>query len=120
MSNEKKIEAKEQVAPKKGMSKGLSEEKAYAILPFAIFLTLIAVVYIANSYFVENTIRDIAKLQTELHELRAEDIELKTNVNIKTRQSEVVKSAERYGLKPLIDQPKGVLIIENVKPQIEE
>ncbi len=119
MSEEKKIEEKEKTpAPKKGgLSNRLNEERAYAILPFAIFLTLVAVVYIANSYYVERTIREIAHLQTELHELRAEDIELKTTVNIKTRQSEVIKNGEQYGLKPLINQPTGVLIKNEVKPQ---
>ena len=119
MSEEKKIEEKEKPAPKKGLSKRLNEERAYAILPFAIFLTLVAVVYIANSYYVERTIRDIARLQTELHELRAEDIELKTIVNIKTRQSEVIKNAEHLGLKPLVQQPTGVLIKNEVKSQTD-
>jgi cell division protein FtsL len=120
MSEENKIEEKEKApAPKKGLSKRLNEERAYAILPFAIFLTLVAVVYIANSYYVERTIREIARLQTELHELRAEDIELKTTVNIKTRQSEVIKSAEHLGLKPLVDQPKGVLLKNEVKSETD-
>ncbi|MFM7021974.1 MAG: FtsL-like putative cell division protein [Flavobacteriales bacterium] len=119
MSDEKKIEEKAKAAPKKGLSKRINEEKAYAILPFVIFLTLVAVVYIANSYYVEHTIRDIARLQTELHELRAEDIELKTIVNIQTRQSEVIKNAEHLGLKPLVEQPAGILIKEKVKPQTD-
>lgn len=120
MSEEKKIEEKEKPAPKKRLSKALNEERAYAILPFAIFLTMVAVVYIANSYYVERTIREIARLQTELHELRAEDVELKTTVNIKTRQSEVVKNAEPLGLKPLVNQPKGVLMKNEVKSNTED
>ena len=58
----------EQEQPKKAkksfLGKKFNEEKAYAILPFATFLTLLALIYIANSYYVESSIRKISKLQT--------------------------------------------------------
>ena len=103
----------EQEQPKKAkksfLGKNFNEEKAYAILPFATFLTLLALIYIANSYYVESSIRKISKLQTNIHELRAEDVELKTQLNMRTRQSEIILRAESQGLKPLTNQPTGVM-----------
>ncbi len=112
MSEEKEnTEEKAKVKSPKGLKpKKLTEEKAYAILPFVIFMTIIAMIYIANSYFIESSIRTISKLQTELHELKAEDIELKTQLNMKTRQSEIVIKAKQCELEPLTEQPTGVLI----------
>ncbi len=103
----------EQEKPKKAkksfLGRKFSEEKAYAILPFATFLTLLALIYIANSYYVESSIRKISKLQTSIHELRAEDVELKTQLNMRTRQSEIILRAESQGLKPLTNQPTGII-----------
>jgi cell division protein FtsL len=107
----------EQEKPKKAkksfLGKKFNEEKAYAILPFATFLTILALIYIANSYYVESSIRKISKLQTSIHELRAEDVELKTQLNMRTRQSEITLRAESQGLKPLTNQPTGVIQLKS-------
>lgn len=122
MSEEKvNSEEKEKVkTPKKGfLAKKISEEKAYAILPFATFLTMLALIYIANSYYVENSIRKISKLQTQIHELKAEGIELKTQLNKRTRQSEILLKAESQGLKPLTSQPTGIIQVKSNEPKEE-
>lgn len=111
-------EQKPKKAKKSFLGRKFNEEKAYAILPFATFLTILALIYIANSYYVESSIRKISKLQTTIHELRAEDIELKTQLNMKTRQSEINLRAESQGLKPLTEQPTGVMELKlNEKKQ---
>ena len=46
------------------------------------------------------------------------DIELKTQLNMKTRQSEINLRAESQGLKPLTDQPTGIMELKlNEKKQ---
>jgi cell division protein FtsL len=116
---ENKVEEQKPKKTKKSfLGRKFNEEKAYAILPFATFLTILALIYIANSYYVESSIRKISKLQTTIHELRAEDIELKTQLNMKTRQSEINLRAESQGLKPLTDQPTGIMELKlNEKKQ---
>lgn len=118
-ATENKVEEqKPKKAKKSFLGRKFNEEKAYAILPFATFLTILALIYIANSYYVESSIRKISKLQTTIHELRAEDIELKTQLNMKTRQSEINLRAESQGLKPLTDQPTGIMELKlNEKKQ---
>ena len=118
-ATENKVEEqKPKKAKKSFLGRKFNEEKAYAILPFATFLTILALIYIANSYYVESSIRKISKLQTTIHELRAEDIELKTQLNMKTRQSEINLRAESQGLKPLTDQPTSIMELKlNEKKQ---
>jgi cell division protein FtsL len=115
---ENKVEEEKPKKTKKSfLGKKFNEEKAYAILPFATFLTMLAMIYIANSYYVESSIRKISKLQTNIQELRAEDVELKTQLNMRTRQSEIILRAESQGLKPLIDQPTGVIQMKSNEPK---
>src|SRR5690242_20293111 len=58
-------------------------------IPFVLFLALIAILYIANSYYAENTVRKINKVKNDLKDLRAEYIYTKSELMFSSRQSEV-------------------------------
>lgn len=54
---------------------GYFDRKAVmSFMPFLMFLFLLAIVYIGNSYYAEKTIRDIDRTQKEIRELRSEFI----------------------------------------------
>ena len=81
--------------------------------PFVFFLTVVALFYIANSYYAERKIRQISKINNELKELRSEYITSKSKLMFVSKQSEVAKTAEEMGL-PIKESttPPGKIIIE--------
>jgi len=67
-------------------------------MPFVLFLTVLAVVYIGNRYRTEGMLRDIITLQKEIKELRSEYITIKTEIMYLQRKSEVKKRVKQNGL----------------------
>jgi hypothetical protein len=74
-------------------------------LPFFLFLSVLAIVYIANGHFADNTVRNINKVNRELKELQYEYKTLKSDVMFQTKQSQLAKSVEPLGLKELVVPP---------------
>jgi cell division protein FtsL len=77
-------------------------------LPFFLFLTALAVIYIYNGHYAEKTIRNINKVSIELKELQYEYKTLKSEVMFRSKQSELAKAVSPLGLRELI-QPVVVL-----------
>ncbi|MCK9618356.1 MAG: FtsL-like putative cell division protein [Lentimicrobiaceae bacterium] len=77
----------------------ITREEISRHLPFLFFLTLLAIIYIANSYRAQKVAYSIGKLKNELHQLRYEYIETQSNLKNMSRQSEVVKEIANTGLK---------------------
>jgi cell division protein FtsL len=119
-----KEEAEQKTAPetptKKGaLAKGVSSvltgsfltrEIILKQLPFIFFLTLMAMVYIANTYYAEKTVRDINHLNSELKELQSEYITTKSELTSISKQSEVAKAAEVLELKESVVPPKKIVV----------
>ena len=58
-------------------------------MPFILYVTLLIMCYIANSYYSERIIRDIDKTKAELKEKSAEFITLRSQLMYSSKQSEV-------------------------------
>lgn len=67
----------------------LTRENLLSQLPFIIFITFLAIFYIANSYNAEKTIIEINRTKKQLEELRYEYITTKSNLMFQSKQSEV-------------------------------
>jgi hypothetical protein len=80
------------------------------ILPFIFFMMGLGLVYIANSYLAEKTIREIDKTAKEIKELRSEYISVKSELMFKSRQSQVAKEVLPLGVKQLTVPPKKILL----------
>jgi hypothetical protein len=74
----------------------LSNEKSFRMLPFLLFVTFLGVIYIANIYYAEKSMRVMDDLKTGLKELRYEYISTHTKLTHISKQSELAKR-----LKPL-------------------
>ena len=74
-------------------------------VPFFLFLTLLAVVYIYNGHYADKTIRNINKTTKEVKELQYEYITVKSEVMFRSKPSELVKAVEPLGLKELVLSP---------------
>lgn len=88
----------------------LEKDVMIKVLPFVFFLTFIALVYIANSYYAEKTIREIDKSTKELKELRSEYISTKTELMNKSKQSQIAVSVLPMGLKESRVAPRKILV----------
>jgi hypothetical protein len=74
-------------------------------ISFFLFLAVLAVLYIYNGHYSDNTIKDINKTSKELKELQYEYKTIKSEVMLRSKQSELVKAVEPLGLKELTQPP---------------
>lgn len=70
-------------------------------IPYFLFLAVLAVLYIYNGHYSDNTIKNINKTSTELKELQYEYKTVKSEVMLRSKQSELARSVEKQGLKEL-------------------
>ncbi|PSL33135.1 FtsL-like putative cell division protein [Chitinophaga ginsengisoli] len=77
-------------------------------MPFIGFLSLLALIYIANSHLAEKKIRRINKLGKEIKELKWEYLNVKSELMFRSKMSEVGKAVEPLGLKPLNSPPQKI------------
>lgn len=83
----------------------LTNEKNLKQLPYIIFLTFLAILYIANGYYADDKIREVNKISNQLKELRTEYIYTKSQLMFASKQSEVAKSVQELGLKEPVVPP---------------
>jgi len=93
-----------------------SKDMLMKVMPYIFFLTIIALVYIANSYYAERTIRDIDAITRDLKTLRTEYITGKSELMIVSKQSEVARAVAPQGIKEPVEAPKKIV----VKPETEK
>jgi hypothetical protein len=74
-------------------------------VPFFLFLSLLAVIYIYNGHNADKTVRNINKVSKQLKELQYEYKTLKSEVLFRSKQSELAKTVEPFGLKELMKPP---------------
>jgi hypothetical protein len=74
-------------------------------IPYLIFIAIIALVYISNTYYAEKTFRQIEKTKTELKELRFQYISAKSNLMYYSKLSEISKRVQMLGLKETTKPP---------------
>ncbi|HMI61827.1 MAG TPA: FtsL-like putative cell division protein [Puia sp.] len=78
-------------------------------ISFFLFLAALAVVYIYNGHYADKISRDINRTSKELKELQYEYKTLKSEVMFRSKQSELAKAVDPFGLKQLA-QPPYVLV----------
>ena len=82
-------------------------------IPFFLFLAALAVVYIYNGHNADKTVRQITRVSRELKELQYEYKTMKSEVMFRSKQSELAKAVEPFGLKELMSPP--VIIGDSVQ-----
>lgn len=82
--------------------KAISEQ-----LPFILFISFLAVLYIGNRYHAEKIVRKIDKLQVEVQDLRAESIITASELMFISKQSEVLKlvNHQNINIKESVEPP---------------
>lgn len=87
----------------------LSREWVTGNLSYILYVALLAMIYIANTYYTEKKFKTIERTKTELKELRYMHITAKSDLMFKCRQSEISKSAVLLGLKEAKMPPYKIL-----------
>jgi hypothetical protein len=91
----------------------VSKESATEMLPFLIFISVLCMLYIANSHMAIKNIRNIDKLNKEVKELSWEYKSLKADLMFKSKLTEVAKKVDTLGIKELTEPPKKIVINSN-------
>ncbi len=87
----------------------LSQEKVVGNIPYLFYVALLAMLYIANTYYTEKKFKDIEQTKTELKELRYQYITTKSALMFMGRQSEISRKAQLLGLKESLLPPYKIL-----------
>ena len=88
-----------------GWKRWLNYQSVVKQVPFFLFLSVLAVLYIYNGHHADKTIRKINKISKEVKELKYEYIAVKSKVIYQSKQSELIKTVEPLGLKELVLAP---------------
>jgi Bacteriodetes cell division protein (FtsL-like) len=110
MSEEKKIKEQEPTNPKTdpvttGWKKNFSYKWVAKNIPFFLFLTLLAVLYIYNGHYTDKLILKISTTEKHIKELEYEYKTVKSEVIFRSKASELIKAVEPLGLKELTEPP---------------
>ena len=88
-----------------GWKRWLNYQSLVKQVPFFLFLSALAVIYIYNGHYADKTIRNINRTAKEVKELQWEYKQVKSEVMFQSKQSELVKAVEPIGLKELTEAP---------------
>jgi len=79
-------------------------------MPFILFIMVLLIGYIANSYYAEHLIREIDKKKTDLKEKRAQYISVMSSLMYQSNQTEVAKVLETFQIKENTEPPGKIFI----------
>ena len=82
-------------------------------IPFFLFLSMLAVLYIYNGHAADKLMRNISKSEKNIKELEYEYKTIKADVIYRSKASELVKAVEPLGLK----EPKQAPVVLNAGEQ---
>ena len=82
-------------------------------VPFFLFLSGLAVLYIYNGHNADKTIRRIGKAANELKDLQGEYKSVTGDVLLRSRQSEMVETVKPLGLVELTEEP--IILIDSTQ-----
>ena len=99
--------------PKIDFKKWLNYQWIVKNVPYFLFLSVLAIIYIANGHYADNTIRNINKTTRQLKEQEYEYKTLNGKLMFQNRLSEVAKATEQIGLKENIQQP--IKLVDSTK-----
>lgn len=85
------------------------------VMPFMLFLTFWAIIYIANRHYGEKTVKEIDQIRRMIPDLKADYYTLNAELSNKSIQSEVVKMVAPLGLEELTSPPQRMKLIPDEK-----
>lgn len=77
---------------------------------FILFLVLLGLAYIGNTYIAEMKMRELAKLEKANRELNTDHSRIKAKLNQMKSASFLSKELEVYGIRPSVEPPEKIII----------
>ena len=119
MSDEKEIKEQSAAVQKNdpmaiGWKKIISHKWVVRNIPFFLFLTALAVLYIYNGHYTDKLILKINTTEKKIKELEYEYKTVKSDVIFRSKASELIKAVEPLGLKELTEPP---VLLGEASPQ---
>jgi hypothetical protein len=87
------------------LKKYLNYQSIVKNIPFILFLSVMAILYIYNGHYADNLVRKITKTERSVRDLEFEYKTLKSEVIFRSKASEMIKAVEPLGLKELKEPP---------------
>lgn len=112
MSEENEIKEQPEPGQKIDWKKLISHKWVVKNIPFFLFLTVLAVLYIYNGHYTDKLVLKISTTEKQIKELEYEYKTVKSEVIFRSKASELIKAVEPLGLKELTGPP--VLLEEEV------
>ncbi len=103
--NEEENISEKQINPKLDWRSLLSYQWVVKNIPFFLFLSFLAVLYIYNGHYADKLNRKINITEKQIKELEYEYKTIKSEVIFRSKASELVKAVEPLGLKQLTTPP---------------
>ncbi len=88
----------------------LTRDNAKRLVPFVLFLTGICILYIANAYYAEKTLRHSNITRKEIKELENEYLSTKSELMMCSKQSEVAVMLDTTGVVESVVPPKKIFV----------
>ena len=82
-------------------------------IPFFLFLSALAVLYIYNGHYADKMVRKIAVSEKNIKELEYEYKSVKSEVIFRSKASELIKAVEPLGLRELSRPP--IILTDSLK-----
>ena len=98
---------------KKIWTRWLNYQSVVKQVPFFLFLTLLAVIYIYNGHHADKTLREISRTTREVKELRFEYKALLSDAMFQSKGSELSKKVQSIGLEELNTAPAVIAADDN-------
>jgi cell division protein FtsL len=105
MPEEKKTNNKESNQQKFDFKKFFSHKWVVRNIPFFLFLSFLAVIFIFNGHYADKLSRKIATTEKHIKEMEYEFKTLKSEVIFRSKASELAKAVAPLGLKELVKPP---------------
>ena len=81
-------------------------------LPKILFVMALGLLYISNTHYAEKTVRQINSIQAEVEDLRADYTTLKSDLMFASKQSEVARKVNAFGLRESLKPPYKIEVQE--------
>ncbi|NNK80290.1 MAG: hypothetical protein HKO93_02245 [Flavobacteriales bacterium] len=90
----------------------LAKDRVLDHMPFMLFIVGVSILYISYGYHAESTVKRMYQLETELKDIKSQDLTLKSDLEQVKQQSNVAYAIKAMGLKESVIQPFKVKVKE--------
>jgi hypothetical protein len=114
MTVENEIKEQQATGQRFDWKKLISHKWVVRNIPYFLFLTILAVLYIYNGHYTDKLILKISTTEKKIKELEYEYKTIKSDVIFRSKASELIKVVEPLGLKELTEPP---VLLGEASPQ---